>query len=33
MILLSSTRARLPALEGYDLKIIARQPIPHEEDT
>ena len=31
MILLSSTRARLPALEGYGLKIVERQPIPHEE--
>ena len=31
MILLSSTQARLPALEGYGLKIIDRRPIPHEE--
>ncbi len=31
MILLSSTQARLPALEGYGLKIVDRRPIPHEE--
>ena len=32
MILLSSSRARLPALEGYGLKIVERRPIPHEEE-
>lgn len=32
MILLSSSRARLPALEGYGLKIIERRPIPTEEE-
>ena len=32
MILLSSSQARLPALEGYGLKIVERRPIPHEED-
>jgi 3,4-dihydroxy 2-butanone 4-phosphate synthase/GTP cyclohydrolase II len=31
MILLSSSRARLPALEGYGLKIVERRPIPTEE--
>ncbi|MEI9963790.1 MAG: hypothetical protein WDM92_02970 [Caulobacteraceae bacterium] len=31
MIVLSSTQARLPALEGYGLKIVDRRPIPHEE--
>ncbi len=31
MILLTSTQARLPALEGYGLKIVDRRPIPHEE--
>ena len=31
MIMLSSTQARLPALEGYGLKIVDRRPIPHEE--
>ena len=30
MILLTSTQARLPALEGYGLKIVDRRPIPHE---
>ena len=32
MILLSSSQARLPALEGYGLKIVERRPIPHEEE-
>jgi 3,4-dihydroxy 2-butanone 4-phosphate synthase/GTP cyclohydrolase II len=31
MILLTSTRARLPALEGYGLKIVERRPM-HRED-
>jgi 3,4-dihydroxy 2-butanone 4-phosphate synthase/GTP cyclohydrolase II len=31
MILLTSTRARLPALEGYGLKIVDRRPM-HRED-
>ena len=31
MILLTSTTARLPALEGYGLKIVDRRPIPLEE--
>ena len=31
MILLSSNPAKLPALEGYGLKIVDRRPIPHEE--
>ena len=31
MILLTSTQARLPALEGYGLKIVDRRPIPHED--
>ncbi len=31
MILLSASQARLPALEGYGLKIVERRPIPHEE--
>src|SRR5579862_3182507 len=31
MILLTSTRARLPALEGYGLKIVDRRPV-HRED-
>jgi 3,4-dihydroxy 2-butanone 4-phosphate synthase/GTP cyclohydrolase II len=31
MILLTSNPARLPALEGYGLKVVDRRPIPHEE--
>ena len=31
MILLTSTPAKLPGLEGYGLRIIERRPIPHEE--
>jgi 3,4-dihydroxy 2-butanone 4-phosphate synthase/GTP cyclohydrolase II len=31
MILLTSTPARYPALEGYGLKVVDRRPIPHEE--
>lgn len=31
MILLTSTQAKLPALEGYGLRIVERRPIPHEE--
>ena len=32
MIILTATVARLPALEGYGLKIIERRPIPHEDE-
>ena len=31
MILLTSTPARLPGLEGYGLRIVERRPIPHED--
>ena len=31
MILLTSSPARLPALEGYGMRIIERRPIPHED--
>ena len=31
MILLTSTQARLPALEGYGLKIVDRRPIQQED--
>jgi 3,4-dihydroxy 2-butanone 4-phosphate synthase/GTP cyclohydrolase II len=31
MILLTSTQAKLPGLEGYGLRIVERRPIPHEE--
>ena len=31
MILLTSTQARLPALEGYGLTVVERRPIPHED--
>ena len=31
MILLTSSPARLPALEGYGMRIVERRPIPHED--
>ena len=31
MILLTSNPAKLPALEGYGLKVVDRRPIPHED--
>ena len=31
MILLTSSPARLPGLEGYGMKIVERRPIPHED--
>ncbi len=31
MILLTGTVAKLPALEGYGLRIVDRRPIPHED--